>query len=354
MIVNSDIPKISRYFDVSSAYVPNQFDVQIYKLSNGNVLATTYQENAPASGDPNAEGYNPLYLINGEPWVVEDISLPQIRFKQSDDIYVDKNTLLRPNYILSVNTTGEVKITVREKSNLAIYRSLIRCQTEMFNDKYEYSGANIFGNDYFLQITCKSQRFDSKVLTSSTYNSVASDNIIRFDRVILSNISDPTFSYKETGFMKYEIIFEVSSMAESYYKLVGKSSAKATIGNPSSSIGSSSLVNSSSGKSVSTTTPSDRASNNLPVSNPVSAAIQNLVANQLILPTVSMAAKNAGRNVATGVNKAVSSYNPSVGSIDLGLNVNSLSQSAINNTVNTGVNNQTGLAKIVLGNQNGN
>lgn len=224
MINSNDINKIARYFDIASAYVPNQFSVFVYKRS------------AVAQYDRKPNPHNPLYLINLEPWVIENVTFPQINFIQADDIYVDSSSLVKPKYIKAVETSGNIEITLREKSDLAIYRSLIRCQTEMFNNKYEYDGINHFGMDYAIVVRMKSQRFDNN--TSESEN-IFGDNVITFDRVILTNISTPKLEHSSREFLRYTVTFETSSMAESYKALSGgkRSDVTMNFGNPKSSVG---------------------------------------------------------------------------------------------------------------------
>ena len=88
MIDSTDLTKVARYFKVSSGYVPNQFNVWIEKIgvtdqTNGNTNSAT----------------NPLYLINLEPWVVEDVEFPQLQFKKANDIYMSGNSLIKPDLI---------------------------------------------------------------------------------------------------------------------------------------------------------------------------------------------------------------------------------------------------------------
>lgn len=217
MITSRDVRNVGKYFKTASGYVPNQFDVMIYKRG----VSKDKDEHFAQSNWRNGKNNNPLYLINGEPWVVVDVTFPQIKFKQDNNIYVSTESLIKPDYILAVETSGNVEITVREKSDLAIYRSLLRCQTEIYTSKYEVSGTNLFGNNYCLKIVTKSQRFDSKNNNNdNSYVNIFGDNVIIFDRCLLIDISNPTFSYESKEFLTYKVTFEISSMAESYQNLV--------------------------------------------------------------------------------------------------------------------------------------
>lgn len=198
-INNNDIINASRYFKVSSGYVPNQFSVRIIKAGVGD------QESG------NARPNNPLYLLNLEPWVIEELVLPQIRFNTSNDMYMDADTLIKPDYITSVITTGKLEIKLREKSDLAIHRSLIRCQQEMYNSSYE--GTGTLGSEYSIEVRIKSQRFDDNAANG---DNIFGDNYLVFGRALLTEISNPTFSFSEKSFLRYSITFDVNCMAETY------------------------------------------------------------------------------------------------------------------------------------------
>lgn len=290
MINSTDINNTARYFDIASAYVPNQFTVYIVKRG-----AKTQINRTP---NPN----NPLYLLNLEPWTIEDISFPQIKFKQSDDIYVDANSLIKPNYILAVETTGNIEITVREKSDLAIYRSLIRCQTEMFNNRYEYSGENPFGTGYFLSIRMKSQRFDAN--TSDNEN-IFGDIVLTYDRVILSNISNPKLAYSDKSFLRYSVTFETSSMAESFIsEKQGNTSGftTASFGNPASTIG---KLNKTADSST-TLSSSDRTSNGIHIP----------FIDELITSTANQIGNNVSKNMNITMDRVQNSYSVDGSKID--------------------------------------
>lgn len=342
MIDNSDIKKVARYFDISSGYIPNQFEVRIYKKDVDDI----YQENAS-----NVRPFNGLYLINAEPWVVEEITFPQIKLTQNNDIYVDSKSLIKPNYITGVETSGIITMTIREKSDLAIYRRLVTTQAEMYTSRYEYSGRNIFGEDYKLEIREISQRFDAKVLDDSTYNGVGKDNVILFDRVILSNISDPKLSYADRQFMRYTVTFETSSMAESYLALAANTPVKRAFNVPSSTRASGSSVKDN--KAVSSKT---RAEYGLPVRTFVKSAVQGMV--QTVAAPIIASAMN---NMTTGINKGITDYANSKGNATItdsqiqeaagtnGLDVTSAGSDMIQQSIDSGVSRQSAPVKWVLG-----
>jgi hypothetical protein len=194
---SEDLIKTGKYFKVASGYVPNQFTIRIIKEG-------VYDQEAGKAG-------NPLYLLNLEPWVIEEMTLPQIRFNTGNDIYMDPDTLIKPDYVLSVETMGKLELTIREKSDLAIHRSLIRCQKEFYNEFYE--GAGSLGENYSIEVRMKSQRFDGN---SSNGDNIFGDNVLVFGRAILREISNPTHAYGEKGFLKYNVTFDVNCMAETY------------------------------------------------------------------------------------------------------------------------------------------
>ena len=325
MIVANDIKKINTYFNIASAYIPNQFDVFIRKRG----LSDTQQYNGN-----NTTGTNPLYLINKEPWVVENITLPQIKFKQANDIYMSQNSLLRPNYILEIETSGLLTLTVREKSDLAIYRSLIRCQSEIFNGQYESSGNNLIGQNYSIEITTKTQRHDAIAAENGNTNrNIFADNVIKFDRCLLTNISDPIYAYDEINPMMYTITFEISSMAESYKDLVGDTKGSVSLKNPSSSLGVATETSTSLNAGKTSLDSYERVNNSLPIVNKVG--------------------DNVSKSISSGINGAIGSYNPSVKDSDTKalLGDFSLTKSAsdiTDNTVSNGIKNTTGVTNYVL------
>lgn len=345
MIDNSDIKKVARYFDVSSGYIPNQFEVRIYKEG----IEDTYQENASNNGKP----FNRLYLINSEPWVVEDITFPQIKLTQNNDIYVDSDSLIKPNYITGVETSGIITMTVREKSDLAIYRALVTTQAEMYTSKYEYSGRNLFGENYRLEIREFSQRFDANVLTNATYNGVGKDNVILFDRVILAGISDPKLAYSDRSFMRYTVTFETSSMAESYLALATNKPVKRAFNIPSSNRASGTANNKRDNKAVNSRTRSDYG---LPVPTFLQSAVQGMV--QAVAAPIIASAMN---NMTTGINKGITDYANEKGSATItdsqiqesagtnGLDITSAGSDMIQQQIDSGVSRQSAPVKWVLG-----
>jgi hypothetical protein len=194
---SEDLVKTGKYFKVASGYVPNQFTIRIIKEN------VSDQESGKAG--------NPLYLLNLEPWVIEEMTLPQIRFNTGNDIYMDPDTLIKPDYVLSVETMGKLELKIREKSDLAIHRSLIRCQKEFYNEFYE--GAGSLGEEYSIEVRMKSQRFDGN---AENGDNIFGDNVLVFGRAILREISNPTHAYGEKGFLKYTVTFDVNCMAETY------------------------------------------------------------------------------------------------------------------------------------------
>jgi len=204
----SDHRNTGRYFKVASGYVPNQFSVKILKEG------VIDQEAGFINGG------NPLYLLNLEPWVIEELTLPQIQYNVRNDIYMDADSLIQPDYIASVNTTGEISLKIREKSDLAIHRSLIRCQKEFYNDRYEGTGS--LGIEYSVIVTIKSQRLDD---SASNNDGIFGDNQIIFGRAILTEIGNPTFSHSDNKFLKYDVKIQVNCMAETY-SLLGRYNMK--------------------------------------------------------------------------------------------------------------------------------
>lgn len=194
---SEDLVKTGKYFKVASGYVPNQFTVKITKEG--------------VSDQESGRGGNPLYLLNLEPWIIEEVSLPQIRFNTGNDIYMDPDTLIKPDYILSVETMGKLELVLREKSDLAIHRSLIRCQNGFYNPSYEGSGS--LGEEYSIEVRMKSQRFDGN---ASNGDNIFGDNVLVFGRAILRDISVPRHSYGEKEFLTYTVTFDVNCMAETY------------------------------------------------------------------------------------------------------------------------------------------
>lgn len=203
---SEDHYRTGRYFKVASGYVPNQFSIRIIKE---NVL-----------DQESGIGGNPLYLINLEPWVIEELVLPQIQFNIKNDVYMDADSLIQPDYISNVITTGEISLKIREKSDLAIHRSLIRCQKELYNSLYEGSGS--LGETYSVIVTIKSQRLDDRATNN---DNIYGDNQIIFGRAILSSISNPTYSYAEDKFLRYDVKIQVNCMAETY-SLLGRNNMK--------------------------------------------------------------------------------------------------------------------------------
>ncbi|MCK9428487.1 MAG: hypothetical protein M0R17_00570 [Candidatus Omnitrophica bacterium] len=325
MIVANDIKKINTYFNIASAYIPNQFDVFIRKRG----LSDTQQYNGN-----NTTGTNPLYLINKEPWVVENITLPQIKFKQANDIYMSQNSLLRPNYILEIETSGLLTLTVREKSDLAIYRSLIRCQSEIFNGQYESSGNNLIGQNYSIEITTKTQRHDAIAADNGNTNrNIFADNVIKFDRCLLTNISDPVYAYDEINPMMYIITFEISSMAESYKDLVGDTKGSVSLKNPSSSLGTATETTISVNAGKTSLDSYERVNSSLPIANTVG--------------------NNVAKSVNTGITGAISSYNPTIKNSDIkaplvGFNLTQSASDVVSNTATNGIKNTTGITNYVL------
>lgn len=194
---SSDLINTGRYFKVSSGYVPNQFTVTIKKEG--------------VSDQTQASGGNPLYLLNLEPWVIEDVTLPQVRLHMANDIYMDTDTLIKPDYILNVETMGRLELTIREKSDLAIHRSLIRCHKEFFNSAYEGTGS--LGTEYSIEVRIKAQRFDDNAENGDI---ILGDNLFVYGRAILREIGNPKHSYGEKNFLRYNVVFDVNCMAETF------------------------------------------------------------------------------------------------------------------------------------------
>jgi hypothetical protein len=194
---SADLLSTGRYFKVASGYVPNQFTVNILKQG--------------ATDQISAAGGNPLYLLNLEPWIIEDITLPQLRLNTGNDIYMDPDTLIKPDYILNVETMGRLELTVREKSDLAIHRSLIRCQKEFFNSSYEGTGS--LGTEYSIEVRLKAQRFDDNAANG---DNIFGDNLFVYGRAILREVSNPKHAFAEKNFLRYTVTFDVNCMAETF------------------------------------------------------------------------------------------------------------------------------------------
>lgn len=194
---SADLLTTGRYFKVASGYVPNQFTVNIIKQG--------------ATDQVSASGGNPLYLLNLEPWIIEDVTLPQLRLNTGNDIYMDPDTLIKPDYILNVETMGRLELTVREKSDLAIHRSLIRCHKEFFNSSYEGTGS--LGTEYSIEVRVKSQRFDDN---AENGDNIFGDNLFVYGRAMLREVGNPTLSFSEKNFLRYKVTFDVNCMAETF------------------------------------------------------------------------------------------------------------------------------------------